>query len=817
MTSVADKVAAKRAAIVAHWQRRPTEAPAPMTDCAACPLLDAPGPVCWSGPHQAPFAFIAEAPGRNEVDDGVPMVGPSGQLADAMLRRVGSKRSDIYVTNTVLCRPLDKRGADAPPTPEAIAACRPRLLAELRDAAPRVLVTTGNTSTRALLDTTATITSLAGCTEWQPTLKRPLMPTFHPAYVLRGGGDSALNNIESTFKRALMMANGQLEMPDGTHEPVPYTMPTTLEATVDALYTIWSRPGVWALDTETAYAGDPTYELLTVQVSDGTDTWVFPQSLLGQLEPTALMLDLMHSPHHQWVIHNASFDNKYLAERFGATPHNLEDTMALALCLTERGQDVGLKLLSRQWLSAPYYEAELEAWGRIGPDRPMSRIPLDVLARYGAADARYTARLWPLLEQQVEAEGNRQLYERVLKPAQATFADMERRGVLVDRARLDHIGAQLRPLIETTREALQEFARDHGFEGEFNPNSVPQKKRLLYDLLGYRAVRGARPTGKEFYELEYPNAPISRLLARHAKLVKINSVYIEGLARHIWPDGRIHPSFRLFGTVTGRLSCAEPNLQQVAKVIDLDDERIWLRSMFVAAPGTVFFEADYSILEVYMAYHYSGDRAMWDDLTSGDFHRRVASHVFRRPEDQIDKLMRDKAKRVTYGIMYGIGAQGLADIMPSTTVSLARQHLERWFEQYSTYHEWWLAARDNAVETGRLTTPTGRVRRWPLIRDRAQREEVYKQAVNFPNQSLAGDQCLLSLIELNAEFKRRRLGHITLTVHDSIEGEIYEDRLDEALEVIRELMPRPKFETAIPTFPIEIELGPNWGQLKGAL
>ena len=813
------EAARKREVIRAKWEDRyplldDTVADTPPTDCENCPLLFKPGPVLWDGPKGADFALVAEAPGRNEAEDGVPMVGPSGYLADRIMERVGTDRSRVYVTNTVLCRSLDEHQNDAPPPPEAINACNQRLMTELRSANPKVIVTTGNTPTHTLLKTEEKITAIAGTAEWLPSLGKPVIPTFHTAYALRGGGESAMANIQGSFKRAVMMANGKLDLPPIERKPVEFEYCDQPHKAHYYLRKLWEHPGTYALDTETAHADDPTYELLTVQISNGTETWVFEHEAINRWPSNRLLMKaLLRSDEHRWVLHNASFDNKYLSHHYRATPKHLEDSMALALCLTERGQDVGLKILSRQWLNAPHYEAELAKYGTPSAKNPMTKIPRDILTKYGAADAKYTANLYPILEGLVKEEGNRSLYEKVLRPCQEAFADMEYKGVLLNEERRQAIGEQMVPHIDRLKEEIQEHAANAGFKGDFNPNSVPNKQKLLYDLMGYPLIGAKKPTGKEFYEQAWPRAPISKLLSQHAHFSKLNGTYINGLAKHVWPDGRIHPSFRLFGTVTGRISCAEPNLQNIPNEFDLYGDTIKMRTMFEAAPGFQFFEADFSILEVYMGYHYSHDPLMWADLNSGDFHTRVAAHCFGIPEDQVTKTIRNKAKRITYGIMYGITADGLSDIIPNTTKLLAQQHLERWFARYTTYAEWWQEQRDTARDTGRLKTPTGRIRRWNLIKDRVQLEDLYKQAVNFPNQSLAGDQCLMSLVEVNEVFKKESLGYIELTVHDSIEGEMYEDKIDRAVEVIREIMPRPKFETVIPEFPIEIEVGQNWGAL----
>ena len=803
--------------------------------CDECPLADAPGPVFGTGRRHAKFMMIAEAPGRNEVEDGIPMVGASGQMSDTILEHIDSSRDDIYITNTVLCRPTDANGKDAPPPDEAVAACKQRLIAEIRDADPHVIVTTGRTSTNALLEfeKPVAIGSMLGSMNWSERLKKFIIPTWHPAYVLHSQSVIAFDEILQTYQKVIDIYDGKYKLPD-PYEKFGWEYVTREPNIRWALNNILATPGEYAIDTETEYAGDLTYELLTIQITGlaktGEErTWVFEAAPLLKSEASKeIFRKLMLSPDHTWIFHNAQFDLKHIWHHFGVWPANVEDTMALALCLTEIGSKVGLKILSRQWLNSNFYEKDVDL-SKVGPKRPTSKVaPREKLVPYAARDTIYTRRLKSVLEQQVADEGNRKLYERILRPIQQTFAMMEYDGMLVDRDEIQVIKNEWEPKAADLQRQIQDFAREHGFDPKnvikkpksdaIDVNSWKQLHSLMFDILGYRTVNGKRSVDKEFFE-KYADEPISKLLQGYRRIKKMLSTYVLAIENLIGPDGHIHPSFLLFGTTTGRISIKDPPMQTIPRDSTLDDEKIpeeyrfsSLKKMFPAPEGYVFVEADYRALELYIGYHYSRDPEIIKALRTGIFHELAASKAFGVLLELVNDKQRTDGKRVSYGTMYGITAFGLQFQIGGTTAE-CQVYIDNFLDGFPYYRDWAEEQRQTVKATGRLETPTGRVRRWSWIPPE-QEDHIMNQAINFPNQSLASDLCLLSLIELNTALRERGWGYPVLTVHDSIEFYILKEHLTEALVLIKEIMERPKFDTPIEFFPIEIKVGDNWGNTK---
>jgi DNA polymerase-1 len=267
----------------------------------------------------------------------------------------------------------------------------------------------------------------------------------------------------------------------------------------------------------------------------------------------------------------------------------------------------------------------------------------------------------------------------------------------------------------------------------------------------------------------------------------------------------------LHSTVTGRLSYHEPPLQTIPKQYTLGDDYGRLRSIFAASDKDhVIVEADYGRIEIWCAYFESGDPQLLSDLQSGDYHARSASIILRKPLSEVTKQDRFTSKFVTFGIMYGRGAASLAAGELKCTMAEAEGYLANWLERYPIYREWRENTRRRAVSVGELVARTGRKRRFGMIRGQ-EAHKALNQALNFPLQSLASDITLTSLTELHYLLKPYD-SHICFTVHDSIIFEVSKQHYDKVLQMIRDVMTRPRFPD-IMGVDIDIAVGPNWGEV----
>ena len=807
---------------------------APHADCNNCPLRDSRGPALGAGsPTSAKFAIIGHAPGPAEVMRGKPFIGRNGSISDAMLKQTGHDRDDVWLTNLVLCRSMDAKGVDVPPPPAAIKACEPRLKAELQALQAPVVVTTGDLSARTMTGLDMGVGKLEGSLVRNENFGKWILPTFQPVYAEGEGGEMAASSIVDAYSRAAMYDTHPELLPNLDAEP-DYQFLRTPRTVERALVKLINAPDTYALDTETDYAGDPNWNLLMVQIGTRDKAWVLDaKPLLNDPRCKALFTELMESARHTWVMHNASFDLQYLKHHFDVVPPNVEDSMALALCLTESMVHIGLKYLARRHLNAGFYEAEVNE-GKIGPKNPMSNIDPEVLAKYGAWDVIYTRQLWDLLGELVEKEGNRELYETILLDAQKEFAEIEKAGILVDESQGLRAGremqAQLQPLIKQ----IQSIAAQVDFHPSqvvkkattdaFNPVSPKQRLHLFYDMLDMNRAWAPNvktkqlqlTTGEEFYK-ENKGTTVATLAEDIYHIQKMDSTYVKGIHKFMHPDKRVRPSILLAGARTGRVAMRNPPMQTIPHDETVDGgeggdryDFSSIKAQFIAPPHYVFMEADYSALELYIAYDLSGDYNIIIELRTGDFHIKAASDAYEVERSAVTKKQRTDGKRVTYGIMYNITPSGLIRQIGGTWDENDRRIIG-WLGGFPVFADWRLAVQEEALTTGILETVTGRKRRWSLVTP-DNSHAIRGQASNFPIQSLANDLLLLSAIEVNRALRERGWGRVVLMVHDSIEMEIKQKHVREAAQLVHDIMTRPKFPTRLPYHPIEIKVGPSWGK-----
>lgn len=336
-----------------------------------------------------------------------------------------------------------------------------------------------------------------------------------------------------------------------------------------------------------------------------------------------------------------------------------------------------------------------------------------------------------------------------------------------------------------------------------NPNAPKQLQHVIYDLLHLPKWMGERTTNAEAMNAYRNRHPFIGKVLEYREASKLWGTYIIGMEQRLGPDGRIHTDYLLHGTVTGRLSSANPNMQNIPRESPI-------KRMFVASPGYTFVEADYSALELRVAAYYSGDAKMLDYFEKGiDFHRRVGAAVFNKPEAEVTEYERFLTKFITFGLLYGRGAKSLAEGELGGTVAAAERYIQRFFEEFPQLAQWVKKVQHEATTLGYVRTPFGRKRRWNFITNDII-WKIHKQAVNSPIQSMASDLCLSALIRLNRSLREQDLGYVLGTVHDSIMYEVRTERLEEALELIRSQME----ESPIPSpveWKVDIKFGPNWG------
>lgn len=433
--------------------------------------------------------------------------------------------------------------------------------------------------------------------------------------------------------------------------------------------------------------------------------------------------------------------------------------------------------------------------------------PGPALAAFAAHTGLVEA-LYEIFPPKLTELGMDELYYQVELPLCPILAEMERTGFLVDRRALAEFGDMLAGRIRKAQAAVYAQAGE-----EFNINSTQQLGVILFERLGLPPVKKTKTgysTNAEVLEKLRGKHPVIDSIMEYRQLSKLQSTYVDGLTKVIAPDGRIHTSFQNTVTATGRLSSVEPNLQNIPIRTKLGAE---LRRMFVAPPGCVLVDADYSQIELRLLAHIACDEVMIRAFQTGeDIHTVTASQVFGVAQDNVTKAMRASAKAVNFGIVYGISDFSLAQDIGVARWE-ARAYMDKYFEKYSGVRAYMDDIIRRAREDGYVSTLLGR-RRWlPELQSanfnlRSFGERV---ALNMPIQGTAADLIKLAMIRVHARLRKEGLqAKLVLQVHDELIVECPEAEA----ERVKALLAGEMTGVASLSVPLEAEAcpGKSWAE-----
>ena len=391
-------------------------------------------------------------------------------------------------------------------------------------------------------------------------------------------------------------------------------------------------------------------------------------------------------------------------------------------------------------------------------------------------DALYGEMGPKLEERQVEA-----LYFDVEHPLCRVLAEMELAGFQVDAGMLRSFGETLTAAIETLEQRIYSYA------GQFNINSPKQLGEVLFERLGlpsYKKTKTGYSTSAEVLEKLRGAHPIVGEVLEYRQYAKLKSTYVDGLLKVISPDGRVRTSFQMTVTATGRLSSTEPNLQNIPTRTELGSE---LRRMFVAGPGQILVDADYSQIELRLLAHISGDQAMVDAFRSGeDFHTVTAAHVFSVPVEEVTPAMRRAAKAVNFGIVYGISPFSLSQDL-GVTVAEAKAYMDAYFHRFPGVKAYMDQVVERARADGFVETPMHRRRALPEIKSSNHNMRSFGErvALNMPIQGAAADIIKLAMVRVHRQLKEAALeARLIMQVHDELIVECPEAEADRVKAIL---------------------------------
>ncbi len=446
------------------------------------------------------------------------------------------------------------------------------------------------------------------------------------------------------------------------------------------------------------------------------------------------------------------------------------------------------------------------------PEVALRRFNLKLSGNLAEA-ADVTGRLASALRKEVDEQGLTSVYEEIDAPLVPVLARMEDAGVKIDLAALEQMSGKLQ------REAAAK-ARDiyERCGMEFNINSPKQLGDVLFNKLALpmpvKYGKGKKiSTAVDVLEGLAADHEVPRLVLEYRQLTKLKSTYVDALPALIRSQsGRVHTTFGQTGTATGRLSSANPNLQNIPIRTELGRE---IRAAFIAEPGHVLLAADYSQIELRLLAHFSKDKLLVEAFRRGDdIHTLTASQVFGVPPLMVTPDHRRQAKVVNFGIVYGLSAFGLSQQL-GIEPGEARKFIDAYFEKYAGVRAFIDATLEQTRRDGKVKTLFGRIRPIPDINSKnaTQRGFAERTAVNTPLQGTAADLIKLAMIRIDEEIRKRRLtSRMTLQVHDELVFEVPESEVDAMKPLVREYM--EEAHPLVVPLVADLGIGRNWRDLE---
>ncbi|MDP2801051.1 MAG: DNA polymerase I, partial [Phreatobacter sp.] len=606
-----------------------------------------------------------------------------------------------------------------------------------------------------------------------------------------------------------------------------YLCITTLEA-LDAFIAGAREAGVVALDTETNALDAMAADLVGFSLAFGPDkacyvplahrageAGLFDSGLVEGQVPFREALDrlkaLAEDPGVLKVGQNLKYDLLVLS-RYGMTIAPYDDTMLMSYALDAGRGTHGMDALALRHLG---HEAiSFDAVTGTGKARvTFDRVELDRATAYAAEDADVTLRLWRALKPRLAAEGKATVYETLERPLVDVLARMERRGILIDRQVLSRLSGDFAQVAARVEAEIQELAGE-----PLNPGSPKQLGDILFGKMGLpggsKTKTGAWSTAAGVLEeLAEEGHDLPRKIIDWRTVTKLKSTYTDALPTYInATTGRVHTSFALAATTTGRLSSSEPNIQNIPV---RTEEGRKIRTAFIAAPGAKLVSADYSQIELRILAHIADIPQLRQAFADGiDIHSMTASEMFGVPVQGMDPLVRRRAKAINFGIIYGISAFGLANQL-SIPREEAGAYIKKYFERFPGIRDYMDATKAFVREHGYVETIFGRRCHFPAIRsgNPSERAFVERQAINAPIQGSAADIIRRAMTRMDAALHAAGLDALMLLqVHDELVFEVPDGEVDRTLPVIKRVMEEathPALQLRVP-LAVEARAAVNW-------
>ncbi|MEC7628868.1 MAG: DNA polymerase I [Pseudomonadota bacterium] len=536
-------------------------------------------------------------------------------------------------------------------------------------------------------------------------------------------------------------------------------------------------------------------------------------SQLAEADVLARLKPLLQDASIMKILQNAKFDLQVLGQR-KIEVHPVEDTMLMSYALAAGQRGHGMDELSELYLGhKPISIKELLGTGK--SQITFDQVPLEKATPYAAEDVDITFRLWQMMRPKLVKDRVVSVYQTTEKPLVPVIVDMEKNGICVDRNVLSRLSGEFAQKMAAMEEYIYKLAGE-----TFNIASPKQLGDILFDKMGLpggkKTKTGAWGTGADVLEgLAAEGHDLAAQVLEWRGLAKLKSTYTDALPEFINPEtGRIHTSYSLASTTTGRLASSDPNLQNIP--IRTEDGRR-IRTAFVAEKGNLLVSADYSQIELRLLAHIADIDSLRQAFADGqDIHAMTASEMFGVPLADMTAETRRRAKAINFGIIYGISAFGLANQL-GISRGEASDYIKAYFEKFPGIKDYMDAIKQEAHAQGYVSTLFGRRIYLREIDSKipARRAFAERAAINAPIQGSAADIIRRAMIAMPPVLKKKApKSRMLLQVHDELIFEAPESETDKLMQNVREVMQNacaPRLSLSVPLV-VEAQAAKNWDE-----
>ncbi len=516
------------------------------------------------------------------------------------------------------------------------------------------------------------------------------------------------------------------------------------------------------------------------------------------------VLKIAHGMKYEWLI----------MHRHGIDLHPLDDTMLISYVLDAGEGSHTMDSLCDRWLGhKPMSYKDMIGSGKSSVT--FDKVAIERATEYAGEDADVTLRLWRLLKPRLAADSIASVYERLERPLIPVLARMEERGISVDRQILSRLSGDLAQSAAAIEEEIYRLAGE-----KINIGSPKQMGDILFGKMGLpggsKTKTGQWSTSAQLLEdLAAEGHELPRKIVDWRQLTKLKSTYTDALPGYINPKTkRVHTSYAMAATSTGRLSSSEPNLQNIP-VRTAEGRKI--RTAFIAEPGNKLISADYSQIELRVLAHVADIPQLTQAFADGiDIHAMTASEMFGVPVKDMPSEVRRRAKAINFGIIYGISAFGLANQL-SIPREEAGQYIRTYFERFPGIRDYMESTKAFARQYGYVETIFGRRAHYPEIRSSNPQHRAFNEraAINAPIQGSAADIIRRAMVRIEPALDKAKLSaRMLLQVHDELIFETAESEVEATIPVIREVMENAAMPAIALSVPLKVDAraANNWDE-----